>query len=48
LALRNIRDTIAFLVDSEITHVTEEDHIAVLAFSIHAYATFSVLIDRWA
>ena len=46
LAFRDVRYTVTLLVDGEVAHVTEENHIAVLAFAIHANTANSVFINR--
>lgn len=44
LAFWDIRDPIAFLVHSQVTHVTKKDDVAILTFPIIANATDGILI----
>ena len=44
LALGDVRYTIAFLVNSKVARITEQDHVDVGAFIVTAYRTHGVVV----
>lgn len=48
LALGDVRNAVALLVDGQVAHVAEQDHVAVLTLAVVADAAHGVLVNEGA